>query len=487
MAIEKMKYLVFFIALFVSCNSDSKKGFYIDEYPKIIPDYKNIYIPYNIAPLNFLFESDRMQVELKSKNSSLVIKGKSKIFFPRKKFKSFLQKNIGDTIWVTLSSKADNKWTRYKSFFWVVTAEPIDSFLTYRLIEPGYEVWNKVTIAQRNLTNFNENYIADNNLTDNSCMNCHIPNKHNPSQSFFHIRGKNSMTIFADGEKLYSINTKPEGAYSSMIYGSWHPSGKYIAFSTNAVLPSTHSIHNKRAFVYDTISDIVVLSLETNEVLRNNLLMKKDVLETFPEFSADGKKIFYCSARKVLLPDEHDTLQYSICSIDFDAITGAFGNQTDTLYDAPARQRSASELKASPDGKYLAFNCLSYGTFALWHNDAKIYLYNFATESIDTLPELNNNVNYANAYKSWSTNSRWIAFASKRDNGLYSKIYFSYIDKNGRSHKPFVLPQKDPEHYDFFLKSYNVPELIKNEVSFDAFDIEKMYHIDKPAILHYRK
>jgi hypothetical protein len=318
-------------------------------------------------------------------------------------------------------------------------------------------------------------------------MNCHIPNKHNPAQSFFHIRGKNSMTVIADGKKLSSINTKINGAYSSMIYGSWHPSGKYIAFSTNAVLPSTHSIHNKRAFVYNTISDIVVLNLDKNEVLRCDNLMQKKVLETFPEFSADGTKIFYCSAKKVSLPEEHAELQYSICSIDFDVYTGSFGNCMDTLFNGPAIHRSVSELKASPNGKYLAFNCLSYVTFALCHNDAKIYLYNFETKSTDTLPELNNNANYANSYKSWSTNSHWLAFASKRDNGLYSKIYFSYIDSNGHAHKPFVLPQKDPEYYDFLLKSFNVPELMANKVDFNAFDIEKIYFKSEPVKLHYRE
>jgi len=487
MIIKKIIYLILLLALFVSCNSDINKGSYLDEYPQIVPDYENICIPYNIAPLNFSFKSERMQVELKSKNGSLVVKGKRKIFFPIKKFKNLLQKNIGDTIWITVSSNAHNKWTTYKPFFWKVEAEPIDSFLTYRLIEPGYEVWNKVAIAQRNVTNFTETYIADNNLIDNSCINCHIPNKHKPSQSFFHIRSKKGMTVIADNKKLYGINTKLKGAYSSMVYGNWSPSGNYIAFSTNAVLPSTHSIHSKRAFVYDTISDIVVLNLQKNEVLRCDYLMQKDVLETFPEFSADETKLFYCSAKKVPLPDEYDKLQYSICSIDFDVITGTFGNKVDTLFNGPAMHRTVSELKASPDGQYLAFTCFSYGTFPLWHNDAKIYLYNFATGRIDTLPELNNNANYANSYHSWSTNSHWLAFASKRDNGLYSKIYFSHINKNGQAYKPFVLPQKDPEYYDFLLKSYNVPELIKNEVPFDAFDIEKIYHNGEPETLHYYK
>ncbi len=487
MKIKKIIYSIFLLALFMSCNSEIKKSTYSDEYPLILPDYENICIPYNIAPLNFSMNSQRIQVELKSKKGSLIVKGNSKIFFPKRKFRNLLQTNKGGTIWITVSSYSQNTWTTYTPFFWKVEAEPIDSFLTYRLIEPGYEVYNKVAIAQRNVTNFIETYIADNNLIDYSCMNCHIPNKYKPSQSFFHIRGKKGMTVIADKEKQYSINTKLEGAYSSLIYGNWHPSGNYIAFSTNAVLPSTHSIHNERAFVYDTISDVVVLDLQNNEVLRCNDLMQKDVLESFPEFSADGTKLFYCSAKKVRLPDEHDKLQYSLCSIGFDETNGMYGNKVDTLINGPATRKTVSELKASPDGKYLAFCCFSYGTFALWHNDAKIYLYHIATGGIDTLPELNNNANYANSYHSWSTNSHWLAFASKRDNGLYSKIYFSYIDKNGQAHKPFVLPQKDPEYYDFQLKSYNVPELMKNEVPFDAFDIEKMFRNEEPETLHYRK
>ncbi len=487
MIIKKITYPMLLLALFVSCNSDIKKGTISDAYPRIVPDYENICIPYNVASLNFSLKSERVQVKLESKDGSLVVKGKKRIIFPLKKFKRILQRSIGDTIWITVSSNIHDKWTTYKPFFWKVEAEPVDSFLTYRLIEPGYEVWNKVAIAQRNVTNFTETYIADNNLVDNSCMNCHIPNKHNPAQSFLHIRGEKGMTVIADNKRLYCINTKLKGAYSNMTYGNWSPSGDYIAFSTNAVLPSTHSIHDERAFVYDTLSDVVVLNLKKNEVLRCNLLERKNILETFPEFSSDGEKLFYCSAKKIPLPEEYDKLQYSICSIDFDGTTGVFGTSVDTLFNGPEMHKTVSELKASPDGKYLAFDCFSYGTFPLWHNDAKIYLYNLTTGRTDTLPELNNNARYSNSYHSWSTNSRWLVFSSKRDNGLYSKIYFSYIDKNGQAHKPFVLPQKDPEFYDFFLKSYNVPELMKTAVPFTASDIEKIYRTGKAEALYEKK
>ncbi len=38
------------------------------------------------------------------------------------------------------------------------------------------------------------------------------------------------------------------------------------------------------------------------------------------------------------------------------------------------------------------------------------------------------------------------------------------MDENGKIYKPFVMPQKDPEFYDSFLKTYSVPELITGPI-----------------------
>ena len=42
--------------------------------------------------------------------------------------------------------------------------------------------------------------------------------------------------------------------------------------------------------------------------------------------------------------------------------------------------------------------------------------------------------------------------------GVHTRIFISYFDENGKAHKPFVLPQEDPEHYIKTFKSYSVPE-----------------------------
>ena len=55
-------------------------------------------------------------------------------------------------------------------------------------------------------------------------------------------------------------------------------------------------------------------------------------------------------------------------------------------------------------------------------------------------------------------------FASKRDGGVLAKPYFSYFDTHGVAHKPFVMPQEDPAFYESLALTYNVPELVAEEV-----------------------
>ena len=98
---------------------------------------------------------------------------------------------------------------------------------------------------------------------------------------------------------------------------------------------------------------------------------------------------------------------------------------------------------------------------------------NLQTGAIDSLKVVNSN--RSETYHSWSSNSRWFVFASKRGDGQYGKPYFCYVDANGQAHKPFVLPQKHPDHYDLTLKSFNIPDLSASPTPFDSEDIGKIF------------
>jgi hypothetical protein len=289
----------------------------------------------------------------------------------------------------------------------------------------------------------------------------------------FHLRGKDGGTILNRDGKMRKLKLKTEGMISPAVYGGFHPSGRYGVFSTNIIIPEFHSLGNKRMEVYDTASDLVVADFDANRIVTSPLISDPNVFETFPVFSADGKSIYFCSAKSVPLPGEVKKLKYSLCRIAFDPAKRQFGAKVDTLWNARTTGKSVCFPRVSSDGKYILFTVADYGTFPIWHRETDLQMINLQTGAVDPLAVVNSN--RSDTYHSWSSNSRWFVFASKRDNGQYGKPYFAYVDKNGKPRKPFVLPQKHPSHYDEILYSYNIPELSRTKAVFKASDIEKIY------------
>ena len=162
-----------------------------------------------------------------------------------------------------------------------------------------------------------------------------------------------------------------------------------------------------------------------------------------------------------------------MCRIAFDTETKQWGEQVDTLWNAKEMNGSVCHPKISPDGKYLLYTVAAYGTFPIWHRETELQMMNLQTGAIDSLKNVNSN--RSETYHSWSSNSRWFVFASKRGDGQYGKPYFCYVDENGQAHKPFVLPQKHPDHYDMTLKSFNIPDLSASPTPFDAKDIGRIF------------
>ena len=53
----------------------------------------------------------------------------------------------------------------------------------------------------------------------------------------------------------------------------------------------------------------------------------------------------------------------------------------------------------------------------------------------------------------------------KRKDGRWEGRYtVGHDPETGKAGKPFLMPQKDPDFYDTFTKTYNLPELIKQPV-----------------------
>ena len=455
----KLAGLVLLVIL-ASCTPSPENVQKSDALPPIYPDYCDVTIPENIAPLNFLLRADCEAIKVKVGNITLNARGNEAIF-DMDDWKELMQQSAGQTLTVTITALIDGQWTEYKSFEWQIVKDKIDPYLTYRLIEPDYEIWNHVQIQQRCVENFDVNALGHYEQLENRCMNCHTYANQNPELSMMYVRGPGGGAILNRNGELSKLNIP------GSVYFGFSPSGRYITYSTQKIIPAFHSDPSKRLEVYDAASNVYVADMEKHHIISSPLLSDSLKFETFPTFSPDGKYIYYCAADTVSLPTDIHQLQYSLVRIPFDEATGTIGTQVDTLFN----QRSVCHPRISPDGRYILYTVADYGTFPIWHPEADLQMINLQTGAIDSLAIVNSQK--SDTYHSWSSNSRWFVFASKRDDGLYGKPYFCYIDKNGKAHKPFCLPQEHPTFYDNNLKSFNAPELGKGKVSFDVDDVAK--------------
>ncbi len=309
-------------------------------------------------------QADRLQVVIASNGKTIKLKGRNRILIPAGKWRRILaQASTGPgRIRVEVTAKEDGLWTRYAPFNIYITPETVDPYLSYRLIEPGYEVWKSLQLAERNVETFRERIIADNSLTDNSCMNCHTYGNQDPGLSFFHLRGPGGGTVLNRNGELRKININNPDMISPVVYGNIHPSGDYGVFSSNIVLPGFHTLKGERLEVYDSESDLVIVDFRDNTVTPFPEDFPRE-LRTFPVFSADGNTVFYCNAPQISVPDSIYHLKYDLLKISFDPASGSWGSKADTVVNASSLGLSVCHPKTSPDGKYLLFTMADYGTF----------------------------------------------------------------------------------------------------------------------------
>ena len=462
--------LVLITALFLSCSTKVPECNVINTEPKIYPDYSGITIPPNIAPLNFTIneDADKYLVKLDSRQGFSVTaeSDDGEIEIPMKKWKKLLKNSRGKDLFIDIYAKKGEGWVKFKTIVNHIAHDSIDSHLAYRLISPGFELWNKMGIYQRNLENFEEQPIMVSELSDKSCMNCHSFCKHNSNTMMFHMRGKLGGTVIRRNGKTTIINTKTDQTISPGVYPSWHPNGRYIAFSVNQIIQLFHAVHDKKIEVLDTLSDLVLLDIEKKAIIKSKKISSKESFETFPSWSPDGHYLYYCNA-KALQSSDYDQIQYDLMRIQFDPESVRFG-VIDTIISSSKTGLSVSFPRISPDGKYLMFCMSEYGNFSIWHKESDLYLLDLVSNKI-TKPDINSD--QSESYHQWSSNGRWVIFSSRRDNGLFTRFYISYFDKEGKTRKPFILPQKEPDFYEGFMKSYNIPEFITSRVDIDPRDV----------------
>jgi hypothetical protein len=444
--------------------------------PRIRPDYSQTVIPPNIAPLNFRVEEPaaeyRVRIHGATGDDIVVSSHDPSIVIPPRPWRELLDRNRGGRIMLDVYAKdKEGRWSRFDSITNEVAREEIDSHLVYRLLGPVCNSYHNMGIYQRNLEDYGESPIVSSDAVA-ACCNCHAFVKNRPDTFSFQIRPgekkevKAGMILVREGRALRPT-TKSKSTPRPPAYTAWHPGGSVAAFAMIRPELFIRGAGPEIREVLDYDSDLAAINFQTGALSTSPSIADPARLETFPAWSADGKVLYFSSAerfwdqRHPLAMDALNKIMYDLMCVEYDAEKDAWG-QPETVLSAAEAGMSISQPKASPDGRYLLFCMADYGAFPVYRASSDLYLMDLKSRKYR---RLECNSEQSDSWHCWSSNSRWIVFSSKRDNGWLARPYFSYIDAEGREHKPFVLPQKDPTFYDTWLKTYNVPELVSGPVT----------------------
>ena len=476
-----LPYIIFScaVALMAACGAQIPDEFSESkELPAIYPDYTNVTVPVNIAPLTFEMDGNASEVvaRLTAGDEELICGGK-KVQPDADDWHRLAERAKGNAIQVEVYAKDDDEWTKYKPFDIYVSPDSIDAYISYRLISPSYVTYEELTINQRCLENYDESVIYDNMLctegANGQCINCHNYQQYNPERMQFHARQNMGGTVIAYDGKIRKIGMKNDSILSAGVYPAWHPWLKLIVYSTNMTSQTFHSVDPNKIEVFDTWSDLIAYDVEKNEV--TNIENDPAELECFPFWAPDGKTLYYCSAHfeyqdtidngKELIARSEE-VKYKLYKKRFDPETLEFGPR-ELVFSADSlntqQSMSATLPRISPDGRYLMFTMAKSGVFHIWHHDADLWLLDLQTGEARNMEEINSPD--TESYHSWSSNGRWVVFSSRRYDSNYTRPFIAHIDKDGHGSKPFELPCADPDYHRQFLKCYNVPEFMRGAVT----------------------
>ena len=414
------------------------------ELPEIEPDYIGVTVPEGMAALTFGMKDGR---EL-----------------------SYAVERQGDTLLYRVKAweKGSRKGVSYAPFRVYFSRDAIDPYIAYRLIEPGYQSWKDIGIYSRELATYREQTVVSSRDIGGGCLNCHNFPGGDPSRMMFHARGAGGGTVFRNGDDLHILNLATVGPQRQGTYPAWHPSGRWIAFSSNSTQQSFPLTGSQQVEVYDHFSDIILFDTQTETVSTYAPMFDEREMETFPAWSPDGGTLYYCSAPQVEdVAANRAEIHYALKAIPF--ADGSFTGEPQTLLQSDTLSVSFPRVH----GKWMLFTGSAYGTFPIWHREADLYLMDMESGEVRRVDELNSDD--TESYHSWSSNGRWIVFSSRRADGRYTRLYLAHFDGEGHFSKPFLLPQKDPSHNILRLKSYNVPEFVQGDPGTWSKPVSKLF------------
>ena len=302
--------------LLASCGGFRQPSGHEASQPPVFPDYAETTVPSTIAPLNFgLPEATHIQATFtNASGEKLEAQGKTYVDIPEKKWHQLLAQGGDIRVEVSIWTPEKPDGVSYEPFVIHVSTDKIDPWMAYRLIPPGYEGWDKMGIYERDLSSFEVRPIVLNTQNNSGCVNCHAFCQYSPETFMFHARGAGGGTLIYRNGKMEKVEIEKLGPKKNASYNFWHPSGNYIAFSSNGTRQTFYGYSRDKIEVFDNRSDMIIYDVVNHRSLADERFVDTLSWETLPCFSPDGKYLYFSTSRAVRVPMEYHMLHYSLKS-----------------------------------------------------------------------------------------------------------------------------------------------------------------------------
>lgn len=190
-----------------------------------------------------------------------------------------------------------------------------------------------------------------------------------------------------------------------------------------------------------------------------------EYVQSNPCWSPDGQNILFARSKAYKLkglrsttrvrldPEECSEFIYEGKKFLFDVYRVPFNNGRGgaavPLKGASKNGVSNYFPRYSPDGRWIVF-CRS-SSYMLLQPDSKLFI--MPAEGGEPR-RMRCNTSRMNSWHSWSSNSRWLIFASKK-NAPFTQLYITHIDENGNDTPPVLL-----DHLTNQGRAANIPEFV---------------------------
>lgn len=441
--------------------------------PRVTPDYTDLVIPPNLAPLNFAIEEPGRAYHVRlcgPKGEPIAITARQpRITIPPGAWREFLLQNRGHAIQLEIRVQDPQKhWLQFATITNQVADEAIDPVLIYRKIYPSHNTWSEMGIYQRNLETFEERPVLENRRFGYQCCHCHALAQNDPASATVIVRSR-----LHDNSLLVISNGVVESIRGTVGFNARHPSGRVMAVAISKPRLLLHTARNDMREIAELSGWLGYLPAGSTVVQPIPTLVDTNRLLAFPLWSPDGRYLYCCSApnpwtnMSLVTAESPATIRYDLARISYDVENDRWG-KPETILPVSTTGFSVAQPRISPNGRWLFFCAVTHGCWPTYDPGSDLYALDLETgeRARDYPPrKLELNSPQCESWLSWSANSRWVVFSSKRNSPLFNRPHLSHVSPEGHCSKPFVVPQKDPTFYDFELHTYTIPTLAKGPIT----------------------